>query len=171
MSESLNTLDTKSSGLDMLIFNDYGKTMFRILNRNKGITHLQIRIRNLDLFKLFLDDVVKKLSTLSIYDHNEEISMDYVENDNIVLNVKTCNIIDHKFNKTNLIFDSLKTDRSYFSTNIFEIKYNGYSMFIIADVLNTIIKDIEKKKFFYNRDDKNYKGYNNYSSDDEDDDN
>ena len=93
------------------------------------------------------------------------ISINYIENENIILNVKSHNNND----EINLIFDTLKANKSIFDNNIFEIKYNGYTMFKIIDVLNTIINDIHKKKFFYNKDDGNYKDYNNYSDSDEDD--
>lgn len=104
------------------------------------LTELQIRIRNLENFKLFLIDFLEKIKTFNVYIENEEISMNYIENNNIILNIRSQNI--DKENK--IIFDTLNIKK----TNIFEINYNGYNMYKILNVLEIVINDINKKKIF-----------------------
>lgn len=134
MSENLKIFDIDSKCLDMTISVSNNKYFFTILNSFYGIYYFKINIKNPDNLKLFLIDLVNRLKNVNIYEINQNISIEYIENNVISLSV----ILENNENEMVLNFD--KT---------FKIKYNGYSRFKIIEVLDVVIKDLDKRKYFH----------------------
>lgn len=139
MSESLKILNLDAKGLDMTINISGKKYFFAILNQYSLMYHLKVFILYPENLEIFLRDLVEKLKNINIYETNQEIMTDYIENDKNVLSVK----LENESGKIVLNFKD--------SNKVFGIAYNGYSKYKIIEILDVVIYDLHNKKYFGNR--------------------
>lgn len=138
MSEHIKILSIDGKFLDMTIGIFSSKYYFTILNNLYMIPYFKINIDNPDNFKLFLIDLVNRLKNVNIYEINQNIIIEYFENDIVCLSVR----LEYIENKMILKFK--KFDKT------FEIEYNGYSKFKIIEVLDIVIEDLHQWKYLSN---------------------